>query len=149
VTRAKLERVLPEQQRAAGLRGLVRSGRADTLVASTARNIRRLRDAGIPLAVGTDAGNPGTAHGPSIYREMEAMQAAGMTPAEVFAAATITAARAMGRAAEIGSLERGKLADLIVLDANPVEDIANARRLRLIMKGGALYSRVELLPRRQ
>jgi imidazolonepropionase-like amidohydrolase len=147
-TRAKLERILPEAQRAPGLQGFVRSGRADTMFASTARNVRRMRDAGVPIAVGTDAGNPGTAHGPSLYRELEALQSAGMSPAEVFASTTIVAARAMGRAADVGTIEAGKLADLIVLDANPLADIANARRVRLVMKGGALYGRSELLPRR-
>ena len=147
-TRAKLERVLPEAQRAAGLQTLVRSGRADTLYASTARNVRRLRDAGIPIAMGTDAGNPGTAHGPSVYREMEALQSAGLSTADVFASATLVAARAMGRASEVGSLEAGKLADLVVLEADPLADIANLRRIRLVMKGGALYGRRELLPRR-
>jgi imidazolonepropionase-like amidohydrolase len=147
-TRAKLERVLAEAQRARGLQGLVRSGRADTLYASTARNVRRLRDAGVPIAMGTDAGNPGTAHGPSVYREMEALQSAGMSAADVFASATIVAARALGRSSEVGSLEAGKLADLIVLDADPLADIANVRRLRFVMKGGALYGRSELLPRR-
>jgi imidazolonepropionase-like amidohydrolase len=147
-TRAKLERVLPETQRAGGLQGFVRSGRADTLFASTARNVRRMRDAGIPIAVGTDAGNPGTAHGPSLYREMEALQSAGMSAAEVFASTTIIAARAMRRAADVGTIEAGKLADLVVLEADPLADIANARRVRLVMKGGALYGRNELLPRR-
>lgn len=147
VTRQKLERVLPEPQRAAGLRRLVQSGYADTVYAATARNIRRLHSAGIPLAVGTDAGNPGTAHGPSIYREMEAMQAAGLSAAEVLAAATTVAARAMGRA-DIGAVRAGMAADLVVLDADPSADIANARRLRLVMKGGALYGRRELMPRR-
>jgi imidazolonepropionase-like amidohydrolase len=147
-TRTKLERVLPEAKRAPGLQGLVRSGRADTLYASTARNVRRLHDAGIPIAVGTDAGNPGTAHGPSIYREMEALQSSGMSAADVLASATIVAARAMGRAAEVGTIETGKLADLVVLDADPLADIANLRRVRLVMKGGALYGRNELLPRR-
>lgn len=147
-TRAKLERKLPEPQRALGLQGLVRSGRADTAYAVTARNVRRMRDAGIPMAMGTDAGNPGTAHGPSVYREMEALQSAGMSPSEVFTSATLVAARAMGRASEVGSLEPGKLADLIVVDADPLADIANLRRVRLVMKGGALYGRAELLPRR-
>src|SRR5688572_12105194 len=147
-TRAKLERVLPETQRAGGLQGFVRSARADTLLASTARNVRRMRDARIPIAVGTDAGNPGTAHGPSLYREMEALQSAGMSAAEVFASSTIIAARAMRRAADVGTIEAGKLADLVVLEADPLADIANARRVRLVMKGGALYGRNELLPRR-
>ena len=147
-TRAKLERVLPEAQRAVGLAGLVRNGRVDTLHASTARNVRRMREAGIPIAVGTDAGNPGTAHGPSLYREMEALQSAGMPAAEVLTSATVIAARAMGRASDIGTVEAGKLADLVVLDADPLADIANLRRIRLVMKGGALYGRTELLPRR-
>jgi imidazolonepropionase-like amidohydrolase len=54
----------------------------------------------------------------------------------------------MGRADEVGSLEAGKLADLVALDADPLRDIANLRRVRLVMKGGALYGRAELLPRR-
>jgi imidazolonepropionase-like amidohydrolase len=147
-TRAKLERVLPEAQRAAGRQRLVRSGRADTLYASTARNVRLMHDAGIPIAMGTDAGNPGTAHGPSVHREMEALQSAGMSAADVFASATLVAARAMGCASEVGSLEAGKLADLVVLEADPLADIANLRRVRFVMKGGALYGRHELLPRR-
>jgi imidazolonepropionase-like amidohydrolase len=110
--------------------------------------VRRMHAAGIPIAAGTDAGNPGTAHGPSLYREMEALQSAGMTAADVFSSATIVAARAMGRAADVGTIEAGKLADLVVLDADPLADIANLRRVRLLMKGGALYGRNELLPRR-
>ena len=106
-----------------------------------------MRDAGIPIAMGTDAGNPGTAHGPSVYREMEALQSAGLSAAEVFASATIIAARAMGRSNEVGSIEAGKLADAIVVDADPQSDVANLRRIRLVMKGGALYGRDELLPR--
>ena len=147
-TRAKLERVLPEAKRAVGLAGLVRNGRADTLYASTARNVRRMHEAGIPIAVGTDAGNPGTAHGPSMYREMEALQSAGMSATDVLTSATIVAARAMGRESDVGTVEAGKLADLVVLDADPLADIANLRRVRLVMKGGALYGRAELLPRR-
>lgn len=147
-TRAKLERALPEAQRARGLAGLVRSGRADTLHASAVRNVLRMREAGIPIAVGTDAGNPGTAHGPSIYREMEALQSAGMPAGDVLTSATIVAARAMGRASDVGTVEAGKLADLVVVDADPLTDIANLRRVRLVMKGGALYGRDELLPRR-
>ena len=48
----------------------------------------------------------------------------------------------------LGSLERGKIADLVILDADPTADIANARRVRLVMRGGATYGRAELLPRR-
>jgi imidazolonepropionase-like amidohydrolase len=71
-----------------------------------------------------------------------------MSAADVFASGTIVAARAMGRASDVGSLEAGKLADLVVLEGDPLADIANLRRVRLVMKGGALYGRPELLPRR-
>jgi imidazolonepropionase-like amidohydrolase len=113
---------------------------------STDRNVRRLKDAGIPMAVGSDAGNPGTAHGPGFHREMELMHSAGMSPAEVFAAATLGGARVLGREHELGSLEPGKLADLVVFDADPTADVQNARRIRLVMKAGALHRRGALLP---
>jgi len=106
-------------------------------------NLRRLRDAGIPIAMGTDAGNPLTLHGVSVYREMEAMAEAGMTPMEVLVASTRTAARAMGRA-DIGTLEPGKLADLVVLDADPLASVANLRRVRLVVRGGEIWTREEL-----
>jgi hypothetical protein len=106
-------------------------------------NLRRVRDAGIPIAMGTDAGNPLTLHGVSVYREMEAMAEAGMTPMEVLVASTRTAARAMGRQ-DIGTLEPGKLADLVVLDADPLASVANLRRVRLVVRGGEIWTREEL-----
>lgn len=146
VTREHLEHALPDSVRAGRLAAW-KTGRAEGIMRAIERNVRRMRVAGIPMAVGTDAGNPGTAHGPSIYREMEALQAAGIPAPDVFSAATIVAARAMGRERELGSLAPGKLADLVVLEADPTADIANARRVRMVMKGGALYGRKELLPR--
>ena len=145
VTRSKLERVLPEATRAR-LAAAARSGTWDAARKTMDLNLRKLRDAGIPIAMGTDAGNPGTAHGPSIYREMEAMQAAGMTAREVLLSATLVAARAMGRESDLGSVDRGKHADLVIFDADPSADIANARRVRMVMRGGTLYDRATLLP---
>lgn len=137
-TRAKLQRVIPEARRQRQI-AVARSGSWDRQRAVMDGNLRRLRAAGIPVATGTDAGNPGTAHGPSIYREMEAMQAAGMTAAEVLASSTIIAARAMGLAGETGSIDVGKRADIAVLDADPTVDIEHARRLRWVMRNGALH----------
>ena len=144
VTRAHLETVLPDSLRSARMAAV--KTRLDTTFHGTERNIRKMRAAGIRIAVGTDAGNPGTAPGPSMYREMEAMQAAGMTAAEVFASATIVAARAMGREKDLGMLAAGRAADLVIWDADPTANIANARNVRMVMKGGALYGRAELLP---
>ena len=144
-TRSKLERVIPETVRAR-LTAAARSGAWETQRKTMDVNLRKLRDAGIPIAMGTDAGNPGTAHGPSVYREMEAMQAAGMTARQVLLSATLVAAQAMGREADLGSLERGKHADLVIFDADPSADIANARKVRMVMRGGTLYDRSALLP---
>ena len=143
-TRTKLQTVIP----------VVRRARAAERVPGWARqratmeqNLIRLHRAGIPIAMGTDAGNPGTAHGPSVYREMEAMQQAGMPARDVHASSTIVAARAMGLGEETGSVEPGKRADLAVFRADPTVDIANARTLTHVMRNGALYGRAELLPR--
>lgn len=105
-----------------------------------AANLTRLVAAGIPIATGTDAGNPLTLHGPSIYNEMEAMQAAGMTPMQVIASTTAVAARAAGLDALTGTIEKGKSADLIVLGGDPSADVANFRKLRQVMRGGVLRS---------
>jgi len=147
VTRAHLETALPDSLRAKPL-ARMRSGVFDSIFRATERNVRRLRTAGIPIAMGTDAGNPGTAPGPSVYREMEALQAAGMPASEVFASATLVAARAMGREKDLGLLDAGRAADLVVWDADPTADIANAKLVRWVMKGGALYARAELLPKK-
>ena len=109
-----------------------------------AENLMRLVTAGIPIATGTDAGNPLTLHGPSIYNEMEAMQAAGMTPMQVISSSTAVAARAAGLDAVTGTIEKGKSADLIVLAADPSADVANFRKLRHVMRGGVLRSLAQL-----
>ena len=109
-----------------------------------AANLKSVSDAGITVAMGTDAGNPLTLHGPSIYAEMEAMQAAGLMPMEVLVAATRGGSRAMGVDKVTGTLEKGKSADLIVVGADPSRDIANLRKLRFVMRAGALYPMAEL-----
>jgi len=109
-----------------------------------AANLKRVRDAGLPIAMGTDAGNPGTLHGPSVYAEMEAMQAAGLTPAEVLASATRVGAKALSREKEIGTIEKGKIADLLVLGADPSADIANVRKVKGVVRGGVYRTSEEL-----
>jgi imidazolonepropionase-like amidohydrolase len=109
-----------------------------------AANLKRISDAGIPIAMGTDAGNPLTLHGPSVYGEMEAMQAAGLTPMQVLVASTRGGSLAMGAEKVTGTLEKGKSADLIVVEADPTKDIANLRKLRFVMRAGVLHSLGEL-----
>jgi imidazolonepropionase-like amidohydrolase len=109
-----------------------------------AANLKRVQDAGIPIAMGTDAGNPLTLHGVSVYAEMEAMQAAGLTPMQVLTASTRGGATAMGRAKDFGTVEKGKLADLLIVGADPTADIANLRNVRYVVRGGAMRSIAEL-----
>jgi imidazolonepropionase-like amidohydrolase len=108
-------------------------------LATMRRNLRAVHAAGITIATGTDAGNPLTLHGPSIYAEMEAMQAAGIDPDDIIVMSTRNGARAMGRLADIGTLEVGKRADLVVLIENPAEAASAFRSVRYVMRGGRLH----------
>jgi imidazolonepropionase-like amidohydrolase len=107
-------------------------------------NLKRVFDAGIPIAMGTDAGNPLTLHGPSVYAEMEAMQSAGMTPMQVLVASTRGGARAMGLEKKIGTIEKGKSADLLLVAGDPTADVANLRKVRYVVRGGVVRSIEEL-----
>jgi imidazolonepropionase-like amidohydrolase len=104
-------------------------------------NAKRVQDAGITLAVGTDAGNPGTLHGPSIYRELQLLSEAGLSPMELLVDVTRNGARAMGWEKQVGTLEAGKAADLVALDADPLTDVRNYQRIRWVMKGGVIAPR--------
>lgn len=110
-------------------------------------NLRRVHAAGIPVAMGTDAGNPLTLHGPAVYAEMEAMQAAGLRPMDVLVASTRGGALAMGRLADLGTIEPGKLADLLVVAGDPAADISNLRKLRYVVRGGVVRRLEELRAR--
>jgi len=107
-------------------------------------NLARVHAAGITVAMGTDAGNPLTLHGASVYMEMEAMQQAGLTPMEVLLTATRNGARALS-VADIGTIEPGKVADLVVVEADPLSDIANMRRIAMVVRAGRVYRRGELV----
>jgi imidazolonepropionase-like amidohydrolase len=100
------------------------------------KNLKKVYEAGIPIAVGTDAGNPGTVHGPSIYEEMEAMQRAGIPTEDLIVMATRNGAKAMQRGDDFGTLESGKMANLIILEENPAVDIANMRTIEQTMIKG-------------
>jgi imidazolonepropionase-like amidohydrolase len=109
-----------------------------------AANLRVLHEAGATIAMGTDAGNPLTVAGPSVYTEMEAMQDAGMSPMSVIVAATRNSARAMNRERDMGTVEAGKIANLLVLAADPVADVKNFRQLEAVIRGGRFHSQLSL-----
>jgi len=99
-------------------------------------NVRRALDAQIPVLAGSDTGVPGVLLGVSSQMELVLLVDAGLTPAEALAAATINPARALDRDHEQGTVERGKLADFLILDADPLADIRNISKIHLVFKGG-------------
>jgi imidazolonepropionase-like amidohydrolase len=76
---------------------------------------------------------------------MEALQAAGLTPMQVIVAATRNGALAMNRVADLGTIEPGRIADLIVLRADPLADIRNVRSIESVMRAGTLHRRSDLV----
>jgi imidazolonepropionase-like amidohydrolase len=111
-----------------------------------AENLRRVARAGIPIAMGTDAGNIGTLHGPSVFRELRAMEEAGLSPLEVLRTATVGGAAVMGRAADLGRVAPGFLADLVLLDADPALSTSNLSRIHLVVRDGLPLEPATLAP---
>lgn len=104
--------------------------------------IRAMHDADVPLVAGTDGAVPGY----SLLRSLELFVRAGFSPMEAIQSATIVPARAMGEAGVRGTLEVGKHADFVVLDANPLDDIANIRRTRWVARDGVMLASDALWP---
>lgn len=118
---------------------------ADNKVAMAKKNLKILQDAGVVIAAGTDAGNIGTLHASSMQQELAIMEEAGLSPAEILKNATLNGARLMGRGKELGSITAGKLADMVVLDNNPMTDIKHFNDIHLVIKDGKIFNPAELL----
>jgi len=108
-------------------------------------NLRAVHQADIAVAMGTDAGNIGTLHGPSVFREMDLMVRAGLTPAQVLACATVGGGRMLGMERDLGDVAAGKLADLVLLDGDPLADIANVRRVSRVVRAGRVLDPSQLM----
>ena len=107
-------------------------------------NVKRLHDAGIPVALGTDAGMPGTFHGYATLRELELLVQSGMTPLEAIAAGTSVSARALGVDGQRGTIAPGKVADLVLVEGRPDEHISDVMKTRRVFLGGNEVSPDEL-----
>jgi imidazolonepropionase-like amidohydrolase len=104
-------------------------------------NLKKLEDAGVTIAAGTDAGNIGTIHGPALFREFQLMKEAGLMPMQILQCATSNAAKLFGgeTGAHIGKLDQGYFADLVVLKSNPADDIVHASDIDTVIKNGVIY----------
>jgi len=98
-------------------------------------------DAGAYMGVGTDAASPLNMHTEAMWREMSALVESGMTPIQVISAATKTNAEILGQFDELGTIEPGKLADIIIVDGNPLRNIEVLDYVDIVIKdGGVWYS---------
>jgi imidazolonepropionase-like amidohydrolase len=100
------------------------------------RNLKKVEDAGVPVVMGTDTGPAYRFQGYFEHLELEYMTKAGLTPMQALVSATGTAARCLHASDQIGTLERGKWADFLVLAANPLDDIGNTRKLESVWIAG-------------
>ncbi|MEO8369948.1 MAG: amidohydrolase family protein [Candidatus Solibacter sp.] len=111
----------------------------------TARaNLLRAWKVGVPLVMGTDAGNPMVFHGPSLHHEMQLWVAAGIPIEVALQAATVNAAKLLGAEAHIGAIRPGMDADLLLVDGNPLQDIAATERISLVVFKGERIRRAAL-----
>jgi imidazolonepropionase-like amidohydrolase len=104
-------------------------------------NLKKLEDASVTIAAGTDAGNIGTIHGTALFREFQLMREAGLTNMQILQCATGNAAKLFGgeTGAHIGKIENGYFADLVILNSNPLDDIKNSSDIDTVIKNGVVY----------
>jgi hypothetical protein len=107
--------------------------------------VARLQREGVHLTTGSDLASPWVIPGVALHQELALLVSAGIPPAEVLRMATHNGAEALRLLPETGTIEPGKRADLVVLDADPLRDIRNTRRIRYVMLGGKLLRPEELL----
>ncbi len=108
-------------------------------------NLKKLQNNKINIATGTDAGNIGTMHASSYIQEIEKMQEVGISNLDIIKASTINPAKGFGLDHKIGSIEEEKLADLVLLNKNPIEDIQNLTSIHKVIKSGKILAPLELI----
>jgi imidazolonepropionase-like amidohydrolase len=107
-------------------------------------NARFLNERGVVLLAGTDVGVPLQVPGMSLHVELERLVEAGLTPLAALQTATLNPARVLKTVDSLGTVDTGKLADLVLLDANPLDDIRNTQKIRAVVANGHLYRRSDL-----
>lgn len=119
-----------------GQKAVASDPRFDTGLQVAKRNLKILADAGVKYGFGTDTGPPGRFPGYFEHMEMQIMAEAGLTPSQIIQAASKNSAEFLGVTKDLGTLEAGKWADLLVLGRNPLEDIKNTRSIETVMIAG-------------
>ncbi len=106
--------------------------------------VAQMQKAGVKILAGTDAPAPYVFPGFSVHDELQLLVAAGLTPFEALQSATKSPAEFLHTTKDSGTVEKGKLADLVLLDANPLEDIRNTGKIRAVILRGKLLDRAAL-----
>ncbi|MBV8051892.1 MAG: amidohydrolase family protein [Acidobacteriaceae bacterium] len=106
--------------------------------------VGEMERAGVEILAGTDTLNPYCLPGFSLHDELGLLVQSGLTPLQALQAATLNPARFLGRENELGTVSQSKIADLVLLDANPLDDIANTRKISAVVLGGKFFSRSSL-----
>jgi hypothetical protein len=130
---------IPQEKWPANLRKFRAGGMppfAKSLDSVMAVNLKKVVAAGVNVVTGTDAGNPGTMHGSSYLQELEAMERAGMSTAQIIRSATVNAANAFSL--NSGTVEKGKIADLLLLTKNPLEKLDHLNSIETIFRSGKM-----------
>ena len=99
-------------------------------------NLKTLSDAGVLIATGTDAGNIGTLHASSYLVELQAMQKSGMSTWQIITASTVNGAKVLGKENEFGTIEAGKIADLLIVFDNPLDDLNALLKIKMVFRNG-------------
>jgi imidazolonepropionase-like amidohydrolase len=122
------------------IENLTKPGNPDAVLAAWLNNIKKLHAAGIPIVMGSDSGNwpvmPQMFHGPTSIREIELLTLAGVTPLEAIKSSTYLPAKMLGMDQDIGTIEEGKIADLIIVKGNPLSDIKSLKNVKWTIKDG-------------
>ncbi|MGH8211246.1 MAG: amidohydrolase family protein, partial [Steroidobacteraceae bacterium] len=106
--------------------------------------VRAMERAGVGILAGSDMGNPYVFPGFGLHDELELLVKAGLTPMQSLQTATLNPARYLGKERELGTIEDGKLADLVLLDANPLTDIRNTRKIDAVVVAGKWVDKAQL-----
>lgn len=153
LSRSLVQQVAPNPDFLRQTRSAIESGKGASFpypanVDQQSDNLKRAWQAGVTLVTGTDAGNPLTFHGPAIHRELQLWVQAGVPPSVALRAATSTAAKILGAEDRIGMIKPGYEASLLIVDGNPLIDIAATERISSVLFKGERVDRQDLFDQR-